>query len=139
MRIGANLFGLGDAGGRDFEKTAPVLAEYGYRRVEPLVMFACDREEMEGKDFVPRSIWQQEELVERSQWLRERFGIVIPSIHFGGLPGEDFSTKTDCMIDILQKTDVKEFVISRMILEGSMRERESTIASHPWFPLPACM
>ena len=129
MRIGANLFGLGDAGGKEFKKTAPMLAEYGYRRVEPLVMFACDRKEMEGKDFVPRSIWQQEELVERSQWLRERFGIVIPSIHFGGLPGEDFSTKTGCMIDILQNTDVRDFVISRMLASPEQCRRDAAICA----------
>lgn len=129
MRIGANLFGLGDAGGKDFEKTASTLAEYGYRRVEPLVMFQCDRRGMEGQPFVPRSIWQQEELAERSQWLKERFGITVPSIHFGGLPGEDFSVKTDCMIDILQTTDVRNFVISRMLTSPEQCRRDAAICA----------
>lgn len=129
MRIGVNLFGLGDAGGKEFEKTVPKLAGIGFHRVEPLVMFACDRKEMEGKDFVPRSIWQQEELVWRSRYLKDRYGIIIPSIHFGSLPEEDFSVKTDCMIDILQKTDVRDFVISRMLKSPEECLRDAAICA----------
>ena len=115
MNIGANLYGLGYDASLYFEKTAKKFHAYGYQRVEPLVMFAGDQKEMEGKPFVPLSIWQQDEVVERGKWLKERHGIMVESCHMGGLPGEDFSKKLGDMIDLIKTSDVREFVMSRLL------------------------
>ena len=114
MKLGVNLYGLGREGGADFEKTAARLAAFGYSSVEPLVMLACDRAAMEGQPSLPPSLWQQDELIQRSRWLREQYGMACNSIHFGGLPGEDFSGKVSSMLEIVQATDVRCFVMSRM-------------------------
>ena len=117
MKPGVNLFGLNELASAEFARTAERLAAYGYGSVEPMVMLACDRAEMEHKPFIPKSMWQQDELIGRSRFLKEEYGMRITSIHFGGLPGEDFSTpaKIGSLLEIMEKTDVRDFVMSRML------------------------
>lgn len=123
--IGVNLYGLGVRGGAQFEEAAPKLAEYGFSVVEPLVILSCDREKALGNPLFPAAIWQQEELVKRSRLLKEQYDMHIVSCHVGGIPGDDFSKKAESLIEILQTTDVRFFVFSRMLHSADACERDA--------------
>ena len=127
MKAGVNLYGLGNLAGKEYKTTIDQLFRDGFGSVEPLVMLECDRAEMEGKPFLPPAIWMQSDLVERSHELRDRYDMHIFSCHLGGLPGEDFSGKTGSMINILQDTDVKDFVYSRMHRNAEDCRRDAEI------------
>ena len=125
--IGVNLYGLGKKGGAGFEDIVPTLSEYGFGSVEPLVLLACDSDLAAADPHFPPAIWPQEALLSRSLALKEQYGMSIHSCHLGCPPWEDFSGKTRDMIQILQSTDVRCFVVSRMLSSVEACKRDSEI------------